>query len=384
MVKLSSSIVSIWLILKELRQNFVSYLKQYIILSLLFSVMVVVYTLPISYEHMRLTPYKTAEYDVEISGDLFGQDYNKLINSEKVADVACVDVWDGLVITNQDEKKMQARVSFVKNVDQVAELLPDNPGFLRKGSYEQNSAVITISIADRLNLKIGDTIKIDWSSFHHPQYTVPYVISGILHDSQYGPHIIAEYRNSSTVLNTVKENYDLPIEFTSMFIKLKNNEFSEESIFNILGSEKNITIEWRDDVLLAEENEVGKLQTTTFKYTQVGLACIYLLVFTGYLLMRLKQREKLYAILCATGARNSFIYTHYIIDIFILFLLIIITGVFLGKIMAEKYLLMYFPPDIFSSIFVLVTINTILLILISSISVQKIKKLPIADLLTKE
>ncbi|MGS0765189.1 ABC transporter permease [Syntrophomonas curvata] len=363
---IDSAIISIWLIVHEFRRNFINYLKHYIILSLLFSALVVIYNLPASYEHIRLTPYKTAEYDVEISGDLYEQDYYKLINSGKVAKVACIDVWDGLIIAGENKKKMQARVSFVKKVDEVAELLPDNPGFLRIGFYKQNGAVITIS-----------------RSFHQPQYTVPYIITGILHDSQYGPHIIADYQNSATVLNSINKNYDSPIDFTSMFIKLKSKDFSEEEIFNILGSEKNITIEWKDNVLLVEENEVGKLQTTTFKYTQIGIMCIYFLVFTGYLLIRIKQREKLYAILCATGARNSFIYTHYMLDTFILFLLVIITGGFIGKVITEKYLLMYFPTNIFSGFFILLAINIVVMVFILSISILKIKKIPISNLLTK-
>lgn len=379
---------SLWLILQEFRKNLFGYLKQYIILSLIFSLILIVYILPFSYEFIRLAPYKTAGYDVEISGFLCTSDYYKLMNSDKVSAVACADIWEDLVIVNPaNDKKMLTDVSFIKQLNNVAGLLPDNPGLLTKGSFEDNCAVVTQRVADRLNLRIGDRIELNWRKYNHSEYKVRYFVSGIVHDSQYNPHIVAEYENSIKVLTNMKEEDEDGIEFTSMFIEWKKSEaikFKDEDIFDILGQDKNITCGWRNDSLLIEQNEIGKMQSTTFKYTQAGIICIYILLFIGYLLIRIKQREKLYAILSVCGARNNIIFIHYTIDAFILFFLVVSTGTILAKTLMENFLLLYWPLNFISKTSSIFILNFITLIFISSISLWRLSKLPIADVLTKE
>jgi ABC-type lipoprotein release transport system permease subunit len=368
------------LLVKEIKKNPYNYVKQYIFFSILFAIIVIVYTIPLSYEYIRVFPFKKSTYDLHISGPLYINDLNKLLKLNGISQVACIDTWDDLtVIVPKNNKEMLAEVIFVKDFDVVANLLPDNPHMLIKGNFDKQSIVVTSIVADRLRLNIGDEVTLSWANFKAPQYSAKGVVSGIISENLYGPHLLADYNIANNIIPKMSD-----IDFTSMYIKFSKKNIAEKDILSALGEDANITFEWRTIRLNSEINEVNKLNTSSFNYIKYGLVAIYFLLFIGYSLIRLKDRSKLYAILSACGAQMSVLRAHFFIDIFLLFSLVTSTGVILAKLLYRNVLLKCFPIAAVSEIYLLIVISMILLIVITLISMWKLNRASIADILTKE
>ncbi len=371
---------SIKLLLEEIKKNPYKYLKHYLFFSLLFAVIVIVYSIPLSYEYIRVFPYKSSSYDLRISGPLHENDFNKLMEWTGISQVACIDTWDDLTVNNpKNNKEMFAEVIFVKGLEDVSHLLPDNPDMLIKGDFKNDGIIITSTVSDRLRLKIGDEVNLSWAKYKAPQHNTKGIVTGIISDNLYGPHILAPYKNASTIINKMSD-----IDFTSMYIKFNKENMSEEDILSAIGKDSNITFEWRLARLAVEKNEVNKLNTSSFGYIKNGLVIIYFLLFIGCSFLRLRDRSKLYAILSACGAQMKVLYTHFFVDMCILFSLVISTGIILTKILYKNFLLKCFPTAVLNDIYILIIVNIILLILITLFSIWKLNKVSIADVLTKE
>lgn len=319
----------LFLIIKETRSHLGSFVKNTLMLSLVLAIVITLYIIPESYRFMRVAPYEFSKFDIQITGLLFERDYNKFMNSPYVDKVVGVSSWGGMNITNTRNQKQQiANVDFVKNIEFAGDLLPYNKHLFKQGNYKENCAVITVKLANRLGIKLNDSIVIDWSTFNLDNYEARYTISGILYETAYGNCILADKQPTQEVItkaqNKVAKTPEAP-DFSYLYLKSKHHDLTG-SIQSMIDPNSQISAV-RAAILADEIIEVNRLADKNFKYEQYGLILLYLIVIYGYSVLRLKQKRHFYAILTMLGATPRFINLHILLENILLFLVVTVFSV---------------------------------------------------------
>lgn len=182
-----------YLLGKELKSSPATFIRQWILFSLIFAIVIVLFVMPESYRFLRVAPYELANYDFQVSGELREKEFKKVQNCPQIDKVVGVIEWNGLGLENLGNgKQHEAPVLFANNITVAADISPNNNALLMKGTYKENGAVLTYGLSKKLGAKIGDEIQIDWSSFERPEYKVKYTITGISYETAAGEQMVAD------------------------------------------------------------------------------------------------------------------------------------------------------------------------------------------------
>jgi hypothetical protein len=385
--------LSLFLIAREFKANLVKFGRQYVLLALILSVVIMFFSAPSAYRFLRTGQFETAEYDIVIRGPLTDADLLKLKRFEAVEEIVGASVWVTDLVNPRSGKSAPGRVYFVTDMEIASRLLPSNRHLLMKGTFEKKGAVLSAKVANALGVGIGDTVGIAWRSYNLKaveKYTVRYKVTGILYPTADPNEVIVDMQNASQTLARVKDllNPGQPSpRYDAAFLKLdKSRPGSEASVAGILSKEQgSLAFGKRNDQLRAEKAEAARLQRSQYWFMEIGALFLYALLFVWYALASINQRKKLYAIICACGASLRLIYTHFLVDILGLFLAVTAASIYLSNAYFRYFLSFYVPPAVAREIFVLVLlINAGVGMVILIFSLRKLAKLPLAELLVKE
>lgn len=290
--------------------------------SILLSAISISFILPDIYKFMRLAPYETAEYGLQISGSFKEADFLILKKQPEIEKISAVDDWGGLMAYNPKNRKQQeVSVWFVDDMNRASFLLPSNHKMLMDGEFKTGSAVVSWKIARNLKIKPGDEVEIYWGTYNMPEYKVGYKVSGILFEDAYGSKIIADYPKNKKIILEIKrklasKNHALEESvsyFNNIFIKFRA-DFNTENIHDFLASKlstTSFTTGWRADNMAYERFASMAID----RKSQQNVFIIYIIFFLAFCLYLLKKDRRTYNILFAMGASSKIFYLHYIIKL---------------------------------------------------------------------
>lgn len=359
----------IYFLNKQIKNKFGYYLKQVLIMSLIFSIVAILNIIPESYKYLREVPVEKAQYDYLINGMLYDDQYEALKSNPDIETVVATSEWDGMRITNNHNgKQVINNIFFINNINNAGQLLPSSNYFIKEGKYSENTAVITARLADDLNLKIGDAITIDWSTFHLPGYATQYLISGILYETSSGECIEADINPAKESIQSVVKilyPYSHTADYSQFYVKMNAPNSDKRIISNFLNDKQ--TLFSRSDILAIERAQVDGLSTVQLGYEQKGILILYLLVFIGYSLMKMRNQKLFYKILSMIGAPNILSYYHIILENALIITMVACVSVFLAYKYFQLFLSIYFPMAVFSSLIKFTLLANLYVLIVTSI-----------------
>ncbi|MCG9969999.1 hypothetical protein L9W92_18605 [Pelotomaculum terephthalicicum JT] len=299
--------LSFFLLLKEYKYQYLFQLRQCLLLTIIFAIVIILFLLPMSYSYLRQAPFETADYDLKISGPLFESDINSIKADQSVEQYVGITAFTTYISSKSSGKRIIADILFVNDIINASTLMPTNKNLLIKGSFNIGKAVVSARIADELNINIEDYITIDWNSYKINSPPVTLKVGGILYETAYPRQVVADVTKESlnNVINEISEKTSHPqADYTSAYIKLSGSNSKP----SILSNNPNIVLQWRKDALESEKEMVKALDTQSFKHVKIGSLLLYVFIFLWIIFQTIKRRNKYYAIICACGAPLKSIY----------------------------------------------------------------------------
>jgi hypothetical protein len=280
------------------------------------------------------------------------------------------------ITNNKSGRDMEINdVVFVNNISYAGKLLPDNHTLFKQGAYEKESAVVSVGVANRLGVKVGDLITVDWSTFGMQNYSVSYLISGIIYEGAYGQRVLADIDPIGDMLNHIVNTLGEPEFFYSELYVSSVTGMVDHSLID----EQLQIVTLRSEILANEESIVRALNVTTQKY---GAVALYLLLVFGYVMMRIRQDNKYYSTLAVIGAPKIILYVNIFIGNFIIFTFVTICAMIIVYWYFRAGMGFYMPSNM---LFQLATYsllcNLLVLMFASWLSAAKLDKLSHANLL---
>ncbi len=389
------------LLLSEYRRGFLRNIRNYAFMVLIFSLVLTFFALPAAYYEFQTVAYRTANYDISLSGPITKTDVQKLKAYKGTQYVLALsdfttDIWS-------QSNHIVADVYLVDNISIASEALLVNKKLLVQGSFEPNACVLPANLASSLKVGIGDFIDIKWESFKLKSTkgkSLRYRVSGIVYPNTQRDIIVADASNKEQFLVSLKKAIDqenrmstgyspkYSPDYEAAFIKLKSfANAGSEGLLDQLGSKKNeLIFETRQQALKSRINEAAKLgQSYQFWFLQYGALALYLFLFLGNSLKNIDLRQKLYAILSAIGANRRLIIIHNALDSLITNSAILIFSIYITKLYFRYFLTFYLPAIVvYKVIGIALLVNLFAFIISSVIANIKLSKIEIARLLRLE
>lgn len=370
----------LFLLIKEYKNDYKSFTRQSILQVIIFSTVITLFLLPICYTYLKQAPFQTAEYDLKLTGPLTQADLIDIKRDRDIKELVAVTEFITNISNPDTNQNLRGHVLFVNDVEKASRLLPSNKRLLIGGGFNKGEAVISAQLANQLKLKIGDYIKINWADFKIDNQAT-FRIGGILYETDKSKTVVVDSSSNPEILDNVVKKFHNPIPYTSFFLKF----YPESNHKFILREDANAILEWKRDALEAQKEEVKRLNSLNFKYVKIGSLLLYISIFIWGIYNQINRRTKTYAVLSALGSSLRFIYTHFILDVFILYTIVIVFSSYLTTMYFKYILNFYFPKTILLQMLLFSTISNVLIALVSSIfAFRKLGKLRLAEILRGE
>jgi ABC-type lipoprotein release transport system permease subunit len=292
-------------------------------LAIIVAIGAIVQILPDAYGVLRLSGFEQAAYDFRLSGNLEEADLAALRSSASVGEVLAAAIWSTRLASGEGDAVRSGMVVFVDDMARASRLMPVNPGGM---AFDPGGMVLTSRLASELGVSEGDPVAMDWSDYDiGDPPTVTATVSGIVESGAEGEMAIVDDALAEAALtdamNQLRAKGDLQTSqprYTEFFVLL-SQPVNDSWIFETIGGEpEEFSLEWRQDRLSTERQEVARLDNGTNGILKFVSACLYAVIALFFCGQRLVSRRKELAVLVAGGASRSALLAYVLADVLVL------------------------------------------------------------------
>lgn len=349
---------------RELRKNWLFYLKIYGILGFILGIVLINQSVVVvtDYSYRYLYLYPQSDDVIIFYGNITFDNSSLLFNSEYIRDIVYVTE-SGLFVKDSSESSY-VDVLFVSNMEEAGKLLPYGEHLLEKGSYKDGCAVVSNYIARKYDLDIGKKITLIIDN-----ETLSYTVSGILYDLLSSPVVVVDINQYLPELRKemgeifISEAY---IKYNNLNSRVKYLNYLNKSI----GSNSYRIISLNEMYNEAKKTSLGPLLGSWIYYLiYYGSIMILVLLFLRESLISLRKRSYVYGLFILFGLSKKDIILYFLIELILLMLGVTTLGfvivelfyfLILNKVLPLLiYLVIYGYSLIFSFIGILLSISAV-------------------------
>lgn len=370
----------------ESKKNILRLIKQLLVLTIIFSIVLTLILIPIRFEYEQVAPLKEAKYHIFVNGKITKHDYTQVLEDPNIVNAAVAsygsgNVYKGTINDTYIETTIPVNTVLLVNHETLKDqskldIIGLNhfliSGNLMSGYPDFRYASISWSIAKRLGVDIGDTV-IYWVGNSKYEYT----ISGITNPTSETEFIVEDISAFDPI---EEERYA-----GNLYIVTENQKATMKYIQSYITENK------KDWALTTIEDQKNRVSTTVKEslppiiriWFVAGGLFLYLVVLLREQNIVISNKNRNFSILTALGTSKKELMKIYAIEqIFIM-----VTVTFFAAL-ASKFLLyqalfkLYLPIEVvFHGAAIGLVLNVIAVMVALFYTTRKINKVPVAELL---
>ncbi len=363
--------------------------KQLLVLTIVFSIVLTLILVPIRFEYEQLAPWKEAKYNIFVNGPITKHDYLNVTTEPNIVNAAVSSYGSGTVYKGNITDTYIGMSIPVNTVLINHEMLKDPSKFdiiglnhflisgtLKSGYPDPGYASISWNIAKRLGVDVDDTI-IYWVGDSRYEYR----ISGITNPTSETEFVAEDLRSFDPI--AAEENYA-----DNLYIISKNQEATMEYLQSYIFENNK---EWTPTTL---ENQKIRASTSLkealppivrFGFIGGGMV-LYLVVLLREQNIVIDNKKRNFSILTALGASKTGLMKIYAIEQILIMVIVSFFAILVSKFwMYQTLFKLYLPAEvIFHGAAIGFVLNAIAVIVALLYTNRKISKVQVAELLREE
>ena len=364
-------------------------IKQLLVLTIIFSIVLTFILLPIRYEHEQVAPLENCNYNIFVNGRITKSDYTQLIKEPSIVNVAVASYVSGKVYKGTANNDFVETVIPVRNV-----LLLNNDtlknsskldtiglnkflisGELKSGYPDNGYAAISWSIARRLGVDIGDTV-----TYWVRNSKFEYKVSGITDPTTETEFIIER--------TPEHEDYLKEIYAGNLYVKSENQKATLEYIQSYIAENGKdwavSTIEEQKKRALVNVKE--SLPPFLRFALIIGGLLIYLVILLREQNIVIDDKKRNFSILTALGATKiKLMHIYSTEQIFVMITVTLLAALVSKLVIYQNLFTLYMPISVLvHGVVIGLTLNIIVVIVALFYTKRKLNKVPVAELLRQE